>query len=114
MITPTKTVHFLRLQPSSSSNVETALSVKAIELVKAAKSTSIKNKIPAKVLSPILSNILGIVINIREGPACNAFGSPPEKAKTAGMIINPAIIAIAVSKNSTCVVDSSIDTSFFI
>ena len=65
-------------------------------------------------LSPMLSNILGIVINISEGPAFKASGSPPEKAKTAGIIISPAIIAMAVSKISTFLVDSSIDISFFI
>ena len=35
------------------------------------------------------------------------------QAKTAGMIMRPARIAIAVSKISTLVVASSIDTSFF-
>ena len=39
MITPTKTVALLLLHPSSSSKVETALSVNAIELVTAANST---------------------------------------------------------------------------
>ena len=43
MITPIKTVDFLRLQCNSSSNVETALSVSAIELVTAANSTNKKN-----------------------------------------------------------------------
>jgi len=37
IITPTSTVDFFRLQPISSSNVDTALSVNAIELVSAAK-----------------------------------------------------------------------------
>ena len=37
MITPQSTVDFFRLHPSSSSNVDTALSVSAIELVSAAK-----------------------------------------------------------------------------
>ena len=40
-------------------------------------------------------------MNIREGPACRVSGSPPENANTAGIIINPAMIAIAVSKIST-------------
>ncbi len=35
-------------------------------------------------------------------------------ANTAGMIIRPAMIAIAVSKISTFVVEPSMDTSFFI
>ena len=37
----------------------------------------------------------------------------PENAKTAGMIISPAMIAIAVSKTSTFLVESSIEMSFF-
>ena len=45
--------------------------------------------------------------------SCSVSGSPPENANTAGMIIKPAIIAIAVSKISTLVVELSIDTSFF-
>ena len=61
----------------------------------------------------MLSNILGIVMNINEGPAFKASGSPPEKANTAGIIIKPAIIAIAVSNISTFLVESSIDKSFF-
>ena len=40
IITPTTTVAFCLLHPISSSNVDTALSVSAIELVTAAKSTS--------------------------------------------------------------------------
>ena len=40
-------------------------------------------------------------------------GSPPEKEKTAGMIIRPAMMAMAVSKISTFSVDSSMETSFF-
>ena len=114
MITPTSTVDFLRLQPISSSNVDTALSVNAIELVSAAKRTSRKNRIPIAVPNPIFSNTFGIVINISAGPACNVSGFPPENANTAGMIISPAIIAIAVSNTSTFLVESSIEISFFI
>ena len=44
---PTITVDFLRLHFNSSSTVETALSVNAIELVTAANNTSKKNRIPA-------------------------------------------------------------------
>ena len=62
----------------------------------------------------MLANTFGIVINISAGPACSVSGSPPEKANTAGMIIRPAIIAMAVSNTSTFLVESSIDTSFFI
>ena len=111
---PTITVAFRLSQPSSSSKVDTALSVNAIELVIAANSTSTKNKIPTPVPSPMLSNTFGIVININDGPACRVSGFPPENAKTAGIIISPAIMAIAVSKISTFFVDSSIETSFFI
>ena len=114
MMTPTRTVDFLRLHFSSSWKVETALSVRAIELVSAAQSTRTKNRIPTSVPNPMLANTFGIVMNISAGPACSVSGSPPEKAKTAGMIIRPAIIAIAVSKISTFVVEPSIDTSFFI
>ena len=84
-----------------------------MELVIAANSTSTKNRIPTIVPIPMLSNTFGMVINIRAGPACRVFGSPPEKANTAGMIIRPAIIAIAVSKISTFLVESSMEMSFF-
>ena len=111
---PSKTVPFFLDQPNSSSKVDTTLSVSAMELVIAAKSTSRKNKTPAAEPNPMLANTFGSVMNIREGPACSVSGSPPEKANTAGMIISPAIMAIAVSNISTCSVDSSIETSFFI
>ena len=114
MMTPMTTVDFLRFQWSSSSNVETALSVSAIELVTAANSTSTKNRMPTTVPRPMLANTFGIVMNINDGPACKVFGSPPENAKTAGMIIRPAIMAMAVSKTSTLRVEFSIDVSFFI
>ena len=63
------TVDFLLFHPNSSSNVETALSVNAIELVSAAKRTSRKNITPAKVPKPILAKTFGIVINISADPA---------------------------------------------
>ena len=85
-----------------------------MELVSAANSTRRKNRIPITVPKPILANTFGMVINIREGPACRVSGSPPEKAKTAGMIIRPAMMAMAVSNTSTFSVDSSMETSFFI
>ena len=53
-------------------------------------------------------------MNINAGPACSVSGSPPENAKTAGIIISPAIIAIAVSNTSTFLVESSMELSFFI
>ena len=113
MITPTITVAFFLCHLSSSWKVDTALSVRAIELVRAAHSTSTKNRIPMGVPNPILANTFGMVMNISAGPACKVSGSPPENANTAGMIIRPAIMAIAVSNTSTFLVEPSIDTSFF-
>ena len=95
-----------------SAELETALSVSAMELVIAANNTSKKNRIPIPVPRPILANTFGMVINISAGPAFSVSGSPPEKANTAGMIIRPAIMAIAVSKISTFWVESSMDISF--
>jgi len=112
MITAITMVDFLRPQYNSSSKVETALSVSAMELVIAANNTSKKNRIPIPVPRPILANTFGMVINISAGPAFSVSGSPPEKANTAGMIIRPAIMAIAVSKISTFWVESSMDISF--
>ena len=83
-----------------------------MELVIAANNTSKKNRIPIPVPRPILANTFGMVINISAGPAFSVSGSPPEKANTAGMIIRPAIMAIAVSKISTFWVESSMDISF--
>ena len=111
---PIMLVAFLRPQPSSSWRVDTALSVRAMELVRAAKSTSRKKRIPMAAPRPMESKTLGMVMNIREGPAFRASGSPPEKANTAGMIISPAMMAMAVSKISTFWVDSSMLTLFFI
>ena len=59
------------------------------------------------------SKTLGIVMNISDGPAFSALGSPPENENTAGMIISPAMMAMAVSKTSTLRVESSMETSFF-
>ena len=112
-MTAINTVAFFRLQCSSSSKVETALSVRAMELVTAANRTRTKNRMPTAAPSPMLANTFGIVMNISAGPACRVSGSPPEKAKTAGMIMRPAMIAIAVSKISTFWVESSIEVSFF-
>ena len=94
--------------------METADSVNAIAEVNAANNTSTKNRIPITVPIPILAKIFGMVINIRDGPALSVLWSPPEKANTAGIIIRLAMIAIAVSKISTCSVDSSMLTSFLI
>ena len=58
-----------------------------------------KEQNPNRSSQPILANTLGMVMNISAGPACKVSGSPPENANTAGMIIRPAIMAIAVSKH---------------
>ena len=84
-----------------------------MELVTAAKRTRRKNSTPPTWPNPMLSNTLGMVMNISEGPACRVSGSPPEKENTAGMIIRPAMMAMAVSKTSTFSVDSSMETSSF-
>ena len=55
MITAITMVDFLRPQYNSSSKVETALSVSAMELVIAANNTSKKNRIPIPVPRPILA-----------------------------------------------------------
>lgn len=91
-------VDFFLYQCNSSWNVDTALSVSTIELVIAANNTNKKNMIPMPVPSLILANTLGIVMNIKDGPAFNISISPPEKEYTAKIIINPAIIKMAVSK----------------
>ena len=85
-----------------------------MELVIAANSTRTKNRMPTAEPSLMLSNTFGMVMNISEGPACSVSGSPPEKAKIAGIIINPAITAMAVSKISTVSVEPSMETFFFI
>ena len=113
MIAPMSRVDLCRFQPSSSSKVDTALSVSAMELVTAANSTSRKNRMPTSVPMPMLSNTLGMVTNISFGPAFSVVGSPPEKANTAGMIISPAMMAMTVSKISTLRVEPSMETSFF-
>ena len=84
-----------------------------MELVTAANSTSKKNSTPTAEPKPMLSNTLGRVMNIRDGPAFSEAESPPENANTAGMIIKPAIMAMRVSKNSTFWVESSMAMSRF-
>ena len=101
MITVIKATHLRRDQPNSSSNVEIPVSNKAIELVKAAKNTRTKKRIPIMFPPAISAKIFGIEMNINEGPACKAFLSPPEKVKTAGIIMSPERIAIPVSKAAT-------------
>ena len=74
-------------------------------LVRAANKTNRKNKIPMILPKPMLAKMFGIVINISDGPALRVSALPPENANTAGMIIRLAMIAMAVSKISTCSVD---------
>ena len=91
--------------------METLVSIREMELVRAAKKNIRKKATPTTVPIPMLSNILGRVIKVREGPAWRADISPPEKANTAGMIIIPPSIATPVSNSSTWVVDRSMSTS---
>ena len=69
MITAMMVVHFTRLHLNSSAMVETALSVSAMELVSAANRTSVKKRTPITLPKPMSAKILGMVMNIREGPA---------------------------------------------
>ena len=112
--TAMNTQAFLRLQCSSSPNVDTLVSNNEMALVKAANKNIKKNTTPTKVPIPILEKTFGNVIKVKEGPACSVDISPLEKAKTAGMIISPANKATPVSKNSTWEVLFSISTSFSI
>ena len=76
--------------------------------------TKRKNAVPKKSPKGMLSKTLGKVANIRPGPFPRASSFPPENTNTAGIIINPARIAIPVSKNSMFLTALSILTSFFI
>ena len=71
-------VDFFLDQCNSSWNVDTALSVSAIELVIAANNTNKKKMIPIPVPSPILANTLGIVMNIKEKELANAIAAIPD------------------------------------
>ena len=102
---------FGRLKCISSCRVETLVSKREIALVSAAKKNIRKNAMPTGVPSPMLAKIFGSVMNVSDGPAFRVAMSPPEKAKTAGMIIRPAKSAMPVSKISTCVVLFSMSTS---
>ena len=93
MVSPTITAAFLRFHLSSSITYATGTSSKEIADVKAAIVSSKKNKAPTKFPAGIDPNTAGKVINISGGPAS---GANP-KAKTAGIIINPANIAILKS-----------------
>ena len=116
IIEPIKTISkvlFLE-SPVLSFTIETTVSISEIEEVRAANRTNTKNKVPITVPPVILSNTLGSVTNISPGPLPKALSSPPEKAKTAGIIIRPAKKAIPVSKISICLTELSRLTSFFI
>ena len=104
---------FFRPQPNLSTKIDTMVSIKEMEEVRAANSTSTKNTAP--IISPptMLSKTLGRVTNIRPGPLPRAASSPPENTKTAGMIIRPARNAIPVSKISIWWTEDSSRTSFF-
>ena len=94
--------------------METTVSIKEIDEVKAAKKTSIKKIKPIIVPPGILSKIFGRAINISPGPFC-IFSIPVgEEAATAGTIISPAKKAMPVSKISILCTDDSTLTSFFI
>lgn len=70
-----------------------------IQEVNVAKIADTKNRTPTRTPAfPMAENTLGREINIRLGPAL--IPSVPEKTKTAGMIIAPAIKATPVSKIS--------------
>ena len=97
----TAKVEKLRLQPHSSWKVETLVSAREIAEVRAAKRTSVKNTTPTRVPSPMLAKTFGMVMNMSDGPAFSMDGSPPEKAKTAGMIIRLARTEIPESKAMT-------------
>ena len=83
------------------------VSIREMELVSAANRTRKKNAPPISCPPGIDRKTFGSVMNIRPGPAPIADSSPPEKTKTAGMIIRPARNAINVSKNSICRTEDS-------
>ena len=101
-------------QPSLSLKIETIVSISEIADVNAANKTNMKNTVPITLPKGMLSKTLGNVTNISDGPFPRAALSPPEKANTAGIIVNPARNAIAVSKISICLTELSRLFSFFI
>ena len=90
----------LRFHLNLSQTMDTMVSIKEIDEVNAANKTKTKKTQPTISPNGILLNTFGKVTNIRPGPAFNADWSPPEKAKTEGIIIRPAKNAIPVSKIS--------------
>lgn len=97
-----------------SRKIETIVSISEIADVKAAKNTRTKKTVPTTEPIFMLLKTLGNVTNINPGPWESAAWSPPEKANTAGIIINPARKAIAVSKISICLTELSRLSFFFI
>ena len=95
-----------------SINMETVVSKIEIELVTAAMNTSTKNSAPITWPPGICPNTFGSVINMRPGPPLFKPSSPLN-TNTAGMIIKPAINAMAVSKISIWFTDLERFTSSF-
>lgn len=81
--------------PVFSFTIDTTVSIREMEEVRAANNTRKKKAPPKKPDIFILANTFGRVINIRSAPELRADSSPPEKAKTEGMIIKPAKNAFA-------------------
>ena len=106
-------VDFLRLHPNLSRRMETFVSIREIEDVRAANNTNKKNTAPITPPNVMSLNTFGRVINIKEGPLPSAASSPPEKANTDGTMRRPARKAIAVSKSSICRTEASRWLSFF-
>ncbi len=98
----------IRRHPNWSWNTDTMVSTNEMEEVRAAKKIKIKKIAPITCPNGILINTLGKVTNKRLGPEFNAFGSPPEKAKTAGKTIRPDKNAIRVSQISILRTEDSI------
>ena len=95
--------------------METTVSMRDTEEVRAANSTSRKNSPPnTRPRVPASANTLGRVTNMSPAPWFRAASSPPEKANTAGMTMSPAKKAMPVSKISIWETDFSRSSSRFI
>ena len=101
MVTPEITVAFLRVQLKLSIKLAIIFSNTAITVVKDANVIKTKKSVPQICPNFILIKTLGNVTKISDGPES---GATP-KAKQAGNIINPLIIATKVS-NEAMVIDS--------
>ena len=93
-VTTPMTAHsaFLRDQPAPSCTMEVQVSVSEMALVKAANSTSRKNRKPTTVAAPPISaNTVGRMTNMSDGPELAATASPePMATNAAGTIMRPA------------------------